>query len=312
MNKTAIPDINQWIAKLRANIPAQLIQIPPQITITTDATPSGWSSTLDKESEVIALAHGTWNKIQAKLTSSNREIKAITQDLRSFAKVLKNSRVQSMKIRNDNSTAVFDIWKWRASTSLIKEIKQVHQTIEKLGIQIQITHLPGVRNEIADALSRLPIARDYKLKEKIFQQTCLQTNLNSTIDTLYQNFNNLQPRFMPTIRGYGEIEIDALNQTMKMEFLWIHPPIHLLPAVLKNIREKQIEAMIRAPLWLGQIWYTELVNENARSLMLGWSNEILEPGTLSIKKNLKLPPGKICCFLMDRRPGREEDSRERF
>ncbi|KAA6353249.1 MAG: hypothetical protein EZS28_051224, partial [Streblomastix strix] len=57
---------------------------------------------------------------------------------------------------------------------------------------------------------------------------------------------------------------------------------------------------------------TELVNDNAQSLMLGWSNEILEPGTSLIKKNLKLPSGKICCFLMDRRPGREDDSRERF
>ncbi|KAA6374054.1 MAG: hypothetical protein EZS28_030417, partial [Streblomastix strix] len=29
---------------------------------------------------------------------------------------------------------------------------------------------------------------------------------------------------------------------------WIHPPIPLLPAVLKKIREEQIEAMIKAPL----------------------------------------------------------------
>ncbi|KAA6392309.1 MAG: hypothetical protein EZS28_012169, partial [Streblomastix strix] len=65
MNKTAIPDINWWIAKLRANIPAQLIQIPPQMTMTTDAAPSEWGSTLEKEPEMIAMAHGTWNKRQA-------------------------------------------------------------------------------------------------------------------------------------------------------------------------------------------------------------------------------------------------------
>ncbi|KAA6386415.1 MAG: hypothetical protein EZS28_018062 [Streblomastix strix] len=40
MNETAIPDINWWIANFRANIPAQLIQIPPQITMTTDAEPN--------------------------------------------------------------------------------------------------------------------------------------------------------------------------------------------------------------------------------------------------------------------------------
>ncbi|KAA6371932.1 MAG: putative reverse transcriptase [Streblomastix strix] len=312
MNKMAIPDINWWIVKLKANTPAQLIQIPPQMTMTTDAAPSGWGSTLEKEQEMIATAHGTWNRRQAKLTSNNREIKAITQGLRSFAKTLKNFPIESLAIRSDNSTAVFDIRKWRASTSLIKEIKQVHQTIEKLRIQIQITHLPVVKNVIADALSRLSRAGDYKLKEKIFKQTCLQMNLNPTIDLFSQHFNNLLPRFMSTIRRHGEIAIDALNQTWKMELPWIHPPIPLLPAVLKKIREEQIETMIIAPLWPGQIWYTELVNENARSLMLCWSNEILEPGTSLIKKNLKLPPGKICCFLMDRRPGREEDSLERF
>ncbi|KAA6353597.1 MAG: hypothetical protein EZS28_050876, partial [Streblomastix strix] len=53
---------------------------------------------------------------------------------------------------------------------------------------------------------------------------------------------------MPTIRGHEEIAIDALNQNWKMELPWIHPPIPLLPAVLKKIREEQIEAMIIAPL----------------------------------------------------------------
>ncbi|KAA6379852.1 MAG: putative Pro-Pol polyprotein [Streblomastix strix] len=126
MNKTTIPDINWWIAKLKANIPAQLIGIPPQMTMTTDAAPSGWGSALQRELEMIAIAHGTWNKRQVKLSSNNMEIKAITQSLRSFAKTLKNSRVQSHAIRSDNSTAVFDIRKWRASTSLIKETKPVH------------------------------------------------------------------------------------------------------------------------------------------------------------------------------------------
>ncbi|KAA6364248.1 MAG: hypothetical protein EZS28_040227, partial [Streblomastix strix] len=126
MNQAAIPDINWWITKLRANIPAQLIQIPPQIAMTTDAAPSGWGSTQEKELEMIAMVRGTWTKRQAKLSNDNREIKAITQRLRSFAKTLKNSRVQSLAIRSDNSTAVFDIRKWRASILLIKEINQVH------------------------------------------------------------------------------------------------------------------------------------------------------------------------------------------
>ncbi|KAA6309627.1 MAG: hypothetical protein EZS28_056471, partial [Streblomastix strix] len=73
--------INWWIAKLKANILAQLMQIPSQMTMTTDAAPSEYGSTLEKELEMIAIAHGTWNKRQAKLTINNREIKAIFQGL---------------------------------------------------------------------------------------------------------------------------------------------------------------------------------------------------------------------------------------
>ncbi|KAA6367209.1 MAG: hypothetical protein EZS28_037264 [Streblomastix strix] len=41
MNMTAISDIIWWIANIIANPSAQLTQIPPQMTMTTDAAPSG-------------------------------------------------------------------------------------------------------------------------------------------------------------------------------------------------------------------------------------------------------------------------------
>ncbi|KAA6395508.1 MAG: hypothetical protein EZS28_008961 [Streblomastix strix] len=241
--------------------------MPSQMTMITDTAPSGKGSTSEKELEMIVMAHGTWNKRYAKLSSNNREIKAKTQGLRGFAKVLKNS---------------------------------------------QITHLAEVKNEIADALSRLLRAGDYKLKENIFQQTCLHMNLNPTIDLFSRHFNNLLPGFLSTIIGRGKIAFDTLNQVWKKDFPQIHPAIRLLVAVLKNIREEQIEAMIIVPLWPGLIQNTDHVNENVRSLKLGLGNEILEPGSSLINKNLKLLRGKICCFLMDRKPGRGEDSQERF
>ncbi|KAA6367093.1 MAG: hypothetical protein EZS28_037381 [Streblomastix strix] len=226
--------------------------------------------------------------------------------------VLKKQRIKSLVIRSDNSTAVFDIYKQRTTITLIKKIKHVYKTIEKLGIQIQITYLPEVKNEIADAQNRLSKAGDYKLKEKIFLQTCLQMNLNPTIDLFSQQFNNLLPRFMSPIRGHGEIAIDALNQAWKKEFHWIHPLILLIQIIQMKIGEDKIREMIIVPLWPSQMLHTELVNQNVQYLILGRNSEILEPGTLLIKKNLKLPSGKICCFMMDRRPDKEEYMQEQF
>ncbi|KAA6356926.1 MAG: hypothetical protein EZS28_047547 [Streblomastix strix] len=132
INITAIPDRNWLITKLRVSISAQLVQIAPQMTMTTDAAPSGSDSTQEKEPEMTAMAYGTWNKREARLTNYNREIKAITQSLRSFAKVLKGARNQCFAIRNDNSITDFDIKKCKATITLKKEIKYFHQTIEKL------------------------------------------------------------------------------------------------------------------------------------------------------------------------------------
>ncbi|KAA6368925.1 MAG: hypothetical protein EZS28_035549 [Streblomastix strix] len=83
---------------------------------------------------------------------------------------------------------------------------------------------------------------------------------------------------MSTIRGHGKIATDSLNQAWKKELPWIHPTIPLIPAVLKKIREEQIEVMLIAPLSSDQTQYTEQVNEKVQSFIFGCSIKILEPG----------------------------------
>ncbi|KAA6388423.1 MAG: hypothetical protein EZS28_016046 [Streblomastix strix] len=282
------------------------------MTMKIDVALSGLGSTLEKELEMIAMTHEIWNKRYAKFTGNSMEIKAVTQSLRSFAKVLKNSRIQSLAIRSDNSSAVFNFRKWNVSISLIKEIKQVHKTIKKLEIQIQVTHIPGVKKRDCKRTKQIIKSRRLQTKGEDFSIDMSSDELEPNIRPILTTLQQLTAIFMSTIRAHEEIAIDALNQVWKIEFSWTHPLIPLLQAVLKKIREEQIEAKIIAPLQLGQVWQTELVNENVQSLMLGWSNEIQEPGISLIKKKLILHPGKICCFLMDRRPGKEEDSQQEF
>ncbi|KAA6395440.1 MAG: hypothetical protein EZS28_009030, partial [Streblomastix strix] len=64
--------------------------------------------------------------------------------------------------------------------------------------------------------------------------------------------------------------------------------------------------MIVAPLRPGQIWQIELINQNRQPLMLGWSKKVLETGISFEYKNPKLLPGKIGCFMMNRRPEKEQ------
>ncbi|KAA6369778.1 MAG: hypothetical protein EZS28_034696 [Streblomastix strix] len=71
---------------------------------------------------------------------------------------------------------------------------------------------------------------------------------------------------MLTTPAHGEVAIYAMNQVWKQELPWIHPPIPLLPAVLRRIRERRKWTIVVAPLWPGQI-------------CTGTGNEIDQEGT---------------------------------
>ncbi|KAA6379820.1 MAG: hypothetical protein EZS28_024653 [Streblomastix strix] len=217
-NYVAINKISQE-TKLRANIPAQLIQISPQMTMTTDAAPSGWGSILEKEPEMIAIAHGTWNIRQAKLINNSRDINAITQGLRSFAKSLMNSRVKSLGIRRDNRTAVFDIRKWKASTQFNKGNQTGTLNNRKVRNLDPDYSLPRSQKRNGENFMKITKSRKLQIKGENFQQTCLQMNLNPTIDLFSQHFNNLLSRFMSTVRGHGEIATFAVRHASSEEVL---------------------------------------------------------------------------------------------
>ncbi|KAA6358764.1 MAG: hypothetical protein EZS28_045707, partial [Streblomastix strix] len=59
------------------------------------------------------------------MTNNSKEIKAVYYKLLLFEQVFKNKQDKAILIRSDNTTAVYDIWKWKAKESLIERIKQV-------------------------------------------------------------------------------------------------------------------------------------------------------------------------------------------
>ncbi|KAA6397610.1 MAG: hypothetical protein EZS28_006861 [Streblomastix strix] len=171
---------------------------------------------------------------------------------------------------------------------------------------------PSNYSEIADALSILSRAREYKLKEKMLQQTCLQMNLNPAIDLFSQHFNKLLTKIQvnnkKTRRNCNRRSKLNLEDGTSMDSSSYPSPSSSSEEDQRRADRSNDNCSTMARL---DVVYRTGIRE-CSILMLGWSNEILEPRTSLIKKNLKLVPGKICCFIMDRRPGREDDSQEKF
>ncbi|KAA6371137.1 MAG: hypothetical protein EZS28_033336, partial [Streblomastix strix] len=81
--------------------------------------------------------------------------KAILYMLLSFEQVFKKMQDQAVLIRSNNSTAVYDIGKWKAKESLIKRLKKECYLLKRLQLQITTIDIPGKLNSATDSLSRL-------------------------------------------------------------------------------------------------------------------------------------------------------------
>ncbi|KAA6357255.1 MAG: hypothetical protein EZS28_047217, partial [Streblomastix strix] len=82
-----------------------------------------------------------------------KEIKAIYYGLLRIEQVFKKMQDQAVLIRSDNTTAVYDIGKWKAKELLTERIKQVFYLMKRLKLQITTIHIPGKLNSTTDSLS---------------------------------------------------------------------------------------------------------------------------------------------------------------
>ncbi|KAA6378172.1 MAG: hypothetical protein EZS28_026301 [Streblomastix strix] len=88
--------------------------------LTTDASPQGLGAISIYENQIELIQHNCWNKKEAVMTSNAQEIKAIYYGLHRFEQVFKKMQDQAVLIRSDNTTAVYDIGKWKAKEPLIE------------------------------------------------------------------------------------------------------------------------------------------------------------------------------------------------
>ena len=110
------------------------------ITITTDASKSGWGGTLDGQN-----THGLWSQSEKLLHINVLELKAIL-----FSMVY-------IMIMTDNTTAVHTINNMGTCRSLECHavVLDIWEWAKNKNIWLTATYIPGVLNEEADTLSRL-------------------------------------------------------------------------------------------------------------------------------------------------------------
>jgi ribonuclease HI len=289
--------IRRWIKR---NEPRRFQPPPPQATLVTDASMAGWGAILTTQKRQWCYL-GDFNKLQDTLTSSNqRETAAVLLALRESLPALKEDRVTSLLVESDNSTTVSNLSKVRGVRSMIKMVRNIFLLLQRARITIAAKHRPGIKNEKADALSRLEAAGDYELKREVFEEGMrriteegeeLEDVVEVDIFATVRNRKLLQyisPSQEPEAEAF-----DAFSVSWKGRKVYAHPPIVMIPRTLLKIEIERVEAVLVTPHWPSQPWFPQLEKISKRMLILGEAENVLLPGQLMKKRETKLPPGEM-------------------
>ncbi|KAA6367064.1 MAG: putative reverse transcriptase [Streblomastix strix] len=307
VNRTVIRELKQWIRRIGDNQPESLINKTITCMLTTDTSPQGWGATLIYENQIELIQHDCWSEKEAEMTSNAKEIKAIYYGLLRFEQVFEKMQDQAILVRSDNTTAVYDIGKWKAKESLIERIKQVFYLMKRLQLQIITIHIPGKLNTTIDSLSRLCRSGDYTLKDGMIQMIGKTWNYMPQIEIFATQFNKIISNNVTVVfNDLGTHFHNAFTYKWSNVKLYLRPPIIVLNRVLQKMKYDKAKGIIIAPIWPGQSWYTRLKNLSIKFLFLGQSDRILEMGQKMKDKDQKLPPSNVGAFLLDLSQSQEE------
>ena len=242
--------LNNWNGKAFTSV------APVWVTIETDASQEGWGARLTDNTGIQTEAQGFWNSGMSRKHSNEREMTAVFLSLKSFIKQVAG---KSILVLSDNvSTVAYINMQGGTSQNLTNIATNIWTFVVKNQIHIQVRHLSGVKNVVADHLSRLSSRYEWMLHPALFRylnstwgpHTC--DRFASYMTCQIQNYNSFHAD--PSTSG-----IDALVQMdWDRHNNFVNAPLNLLGKIVNKIVEQKAVATIIAPKWAAMQWYRKL------------------------------------------------------
>ena len=227
----------------------------PSITLTSDASLSGWGAVVDERQ-----TQGLWSLEEQALHINALELSAINMGLKALLPMENNKHI---RIMSDSSTAVsyinamggikslecdkiaYDIWTWASKRKL----------------WLSAAHTPGTSNELADKLSRqFHNDVEWQLNRVIFG-TLTQHFGVPDIDLFASRINHQVTKYVSWKPDPYAVHIDAFTLDWgDVSLAYIFPPFCIIGRCLQKILLEKATAIIIVPCWSTQPWFTRLLS----------------------------------------------------
>ena len=244
----AVEELKWWENNLEIWNGKAIILGPPKVTITTDASGTGWGAVCMEKT-----AQGLWSMLERNYGNNILEFMAGGFGVQSFET---ETTGKVVLLQMDNTTAISYINKMGGRKEQLCNIAQeIWEWCIQRNTFLIASHIPGEDNIKADQLSRAKfIKQDWKLNPEIFSK--LEALWGPyKIDLFASRLNKQVEDFFSWHPEPGSKGIDAFKQSRKNQKALANPPFNLIGKVLSKVQQEKASITLITPLWPTQHWF---------------------------------------------------------
>lgn len=222
----------------------------------TDASATGWGGFCEGKEDEVAL--GLWSVEEEAQSSTWQELAGAEQALVSLAKLLtaQADQVAGRRciLRLDNQAAVRILSTGSRQPLLQDRAIAVYSIGRRLGIALEAEWIPREENEKADYLSKVVDQDDGQLSPEWFAEQD-QVWGPHTVDCFASDQNRQMDRYCSRFWNPGCLAVDAFTWDWTGETVWLVPPVHLIPKVIRMLWECECKGTLVIPGWSSAVWW---------------------------------------------------------
>ena len=251
-----LKNLLQWWSKPgRLSHTAAWTAPAPFLTLTTDASDRGWGYQSSRGHQ----GQGTWLTSEATHHINSKELATVWKAL----ELEEDLREGTISVLTDSTTVVHCLNKQGTvrSASLLRLSETILEEAHRRQLTITATHLAGVSNSWADALSRGSSSTiEWSLTPACFASICTWAG-TPEVDLFASQSNHRLPLFLSLTEETSAGGPDALRTPWdQWDFVYLFPPpnTRIMIQVARRLELYQGRALLIAPHWETQPWFSTL------------------------------------------------------
>lgn len=265
--RQSMRDLSFWRSLSRGE-GRDLIRLPPNVTMHSDAADVGYGGTLgfDEEQGSRGLweGKGFWTTEERGQSITLRELRAVRLLLhRHFCDYVSAPGVRKILLHEDNQAVVFVLNAMVSSSKpMMAELRKLEVLMRVQGVRLEARWIPSAVNKFADSLSRTWDPGDVRATESLSRSVLEEFRLDRVAFRHRPMGETFAARCKYMETQMGEDWGDGLAR------LW-NPPFDFLPLVVRKIQIEGGKGVLLAPHWPAQAWFARLKGLSSRIRLLG-------------------------------------------